>query len=166
MLCADSCFIDLMSCRVFKDPTNTKLTEPHTGCCSGGGGLVSTIGDCGRFVRMLLNKGQLDGKKVLGRKTVELMMQDHLPEGVAMKNILHVKGGMGFGLGGSVVLNPAANGHPGSKGTFSWGGAANTYYCVDPEEGIGFVMMTQIMPSFDLCVWRRQVHALVLAALV
>jgi CubicO group peptidase (beta-lactamase class C family) len=103
---------------------------------------------------------------VLGRKTVELMMKDHLPAGVEIKPFLHMAGGHGFGLGGSVLLDAAANGAIGSEGMFSWGGAANTYMCLDPVEGVGFIMMTQLMPSFQICVWRREVQALIMSSLI
>ena len=85
----------------------------------GGGGLVSTAGDYFRFGQMLLNGGELEGVRLLGRKTVEWMLQNHLPEGV------HPMGepANGFGLGGAVLLHPGLSHRPGSPGRFGWGGA-------------------------------------------
>jgi CubicO group peptidase (beta-lactamase class C family) len=110
---------------------------------SGGGGLVSTIGDYLRFCQMLLNKGQLDGVRLLGRKTVELMFMNHLAPGVFMNQ----NPGFGFGLGGSVVLDPAQTHMLGSRGTWAWGGAANTKFWIDPQEELIGIMMLQFMPD-------------------
>jgi CubicO group peptidase (beta-lactamase class C family) len=110
---------------------------------SGGGGLVSTTGDYLRFAQMLLNKGELDGVRLLGRKTVELMTVNHLPAGVhPFENT-----GSGFGLGVSVLLDLGQSQVPGSVGTFGWGGAANTDFWVDPQEEMVGILMLQFMPG-------------------
>ncbi len=110
---------------------------------SGAGGLYSTAGDYARFAQMLLNGGTLDGASILGRKTVELMMQNHLshltpPTGPSAAE--------GFGLGGSVLLDPARRGRPGSVGQFGWSGAAATYYTIDPRENLVAILMLQHLP--------------------
>jgi len=110
---------------------------------SGGGGLVSTIGDYFRFAQMLLNRGELDGVRLLGRKTVEWMMMNHLPAGVHP----HGDPAVGFGLGGSVLLDPGRATVMGSRGNFGWGGAANTNFWVDPQEELVGILMLQFMPS-------------------
>ena len=97
---------------------------------SGGGGLVSTLPDYYRFGQMLLNGGELEGVRILGRKTVEWMLQNHLPPGVMTNDPAN-----GFGLGGAVVLYPGLAHRPGSAGKFGWGGAANTEWWIDPAEG-------------------------------
>src|SRR5436189_5003844 len=93
---------------------------------SGAGGLYSTAGDYLRFSQMLLNGGSLDGVSILGRKTVDLMMMNHLthlnPPVNAFSNF------EGFGLGGYVVLDVAGRGRLGSVGQFGWSGAGSTYY--------------------------------------
>jgi CubicO group peptidase (beta-lactamase class C family) len=121
------------------------LTQP-TRNPSGGGGLVSTAGDYFRFGQMLLNGGELDGTRLLGRKTVEWMTQNHLPEGI------HPMGNPadGFGLGGAVLLHPGLSHRPGSPGRFGWGGAANTEWWIDPAEGLHCLFMLQYMPAFSI----------------
>jgi CubicO group peptidase (beta-lactamase class C family) len=112
----------------------------------GGTGLVSTVGDYLRFAQMLLNRGELDGVRLLSRKSVELMTSNHLaPEvmptfdGLERSRGYYTKG-YGFGLGVRVLLDPAANATVGSKGNYGWGGLWNTYFWVDPvEELIGCI---------------------------
>jgi CubicO group peptidase (beta-lactamase class C family) len=113
---------------------------------SGGGGLVSTVSDYFRFGQMLLNKGQLDGKRLLGRKTVEWMLQNHLPEGIHPNDAPW----NGFGLGGAVLINPGLSPRPGSVGKFGWGGAANTEWWIDPAEELQCLLMLQYMPAFSI----------------
>ncbi|THD49673.1 MAG: class A beta-lactamase-related serine hydrolase [Bradyrhizobium sp.] len=116
----------------------------------GGHGLFSTTNDCFRFAQMLGNGGQLDGARILGRKTVEFMHANVLPPELLPLEI----GGMlipgyGFGLGSRVALDVAQTGAPGSVGEFGWSGAAKTHYWVDPVEQVVGLFMTQSMLSFD-----------------
>jgi CubicO group peptidase (beta-lactamase class C family) len=112
----------------------------------GGGGLMSTVGDYFRFGQMMLNGGELDGVRLLGRKTVEWMMQNHLPEGIhPMDNLAD-----GFGLGGAVLLHPGLSHRPGSPGRFGWGGAANTEWWIDPAEELQCLIMLQYVPAFTI----------------
>jgi CubicO group peptidase (beta-lactamase class C family) len=117
----------------------------------GGHGLFSTIGDCFRFAQMLANGGELDGERILGRKTLELMHLNHVPPALLP---LDVGGlplpGYGFGLGSRVLLDVAESGAPGSVGEFGWSGAAKTHYWIDPKEHLVGLFMTQSMMSFDL----------------
>jgi CubicO group peptidase (beta-lactamase class C family) len=119
---------------------------------SGGGGLVSTAHDYFRFASMMLNKGELDGIRLLGRKTVELMTMNHLPDGedltrLALPGMFTETGyyGVGFGLGFSVMQSPARAMIAGTPGEFAWGGAAGTAFWIDPGEQMIVVFMTQIM---------------------
>ena len=141
---------------------------PRRHLTSGGGGLVSTLSDYTKFMLMLQHQGQQPrGPRVLSRKTVEFMMINHLEPGVTIPaGFLHAHKGCGFGIGGSVVLDPGRNALIGSKGQWSWGGAANTYMNLDMEEDLGFLLITQVMPSFKLCQWRRDLQCLVEACLV
>ncbi len=107
---------------------------------SGGAGLLSTAGDYARFLQMLLNGGQLDGKRILSRKSVELMTTDHL-------NGISFRTGQGFGLGFSVVKDVGAYGAMTSVGEFGWGGAYHSNYWVDPKEQLVVVYMTQLLPA-------------------
>lgn len=107
---------------------------------AGGAGLLSTARDYARFLQMLLNGGALDGQRVLGRKTVELMVVDHLDG-------LPFRPGQGFGLGFSVVTDLGARGVAGSVGEFGWGGAYHSTYWVDPEEELVVVYLTQLIPA-------------------
>jgi CubicO group peptidase (beta-lactamase class C family) len=117
----------------------------------GGHGLFGTIGDYYRFAQMLANGGTLDGNRVLGRKTVQLMHLNRVPAALLP---LEIGGlplpGYGFGLGSRVLLDVAQSGAPGSVGEFGWSGAAKTHYWVDPQEELVGLFMTQSMMSFDL----------------
>jgi CubicO group peptidase (beta-lactamase class C family) len=125
-------------------PAKTPLTR-HPNFFSGGGGLVSTASDYLRFAQMLLNKGELDGVRLLGRKTVEFMTRNHLSE-TALQNRSDPLGpGLGFGLGGHVVMDAAQYGGLCSDGTFSWGGAARTDFWVDFREDLIGIFMIQVI---------------------
>ena len=126
---------------------DSRFTKPPD-FLSGGGGLVSTLGDYLRFSQMLLNRGTLDGNRLLGPKTVELMTANHLtndliPIGVGPGALL----GYGFGLGVSVLMDVPATSVPGSEGIYGWGGAATTQFWIDPKEEMLCIFMTQFMPS-------------------
>ena len=110
---------------------------------SGGGGLVSSTQDYLRFSQMLLNHGELEGVRLLGRKTVELMTMDHLPAGVDCFGNPYE----GFGLGVSVLRNPAVSQNLGSAGNYGWSGAANTNFWIDPQENLIGILMLQYMPG-------------------
>jgi CubicO group peptidase (beta-lactamase class C family) len=137
---------------------------------AGGAGLVSTIADYHRFTTMLLNGGVLDGARILGRKTIELMTANHLPDGQDLTQMSRslfseaVNAGQGFGLGFAVNLDPARTLLPGSKGEYYWGGMFSTAFFVDPVEKITMVFLTQLMPSSSYPV-RRQLKTLIYAAL-
>lgn len=111
---------------------------------SGAGGLYSTAADYARFCQMLLNGGELDGTVILGRKTVELMMSNHLTH--LSPPVNEFSDAEGFGLGGYVVLDPARRGLPGSVGQFGWSGAAATWFTIDPKEGLVAILMMQHLP--------------------
>jgi CubicO group peptidase (beta-lactamase class C family) len=117
----------------------------------GGHGLFSTTGDYFRFAQMLANGGELNGARILGRKTLELMHSNVVPAGLLP---LEIGGlpmpGYGFGLGSRVLMDVAQSGAPGSVGEFGWSGAAKTHYWVDPKEEMVGLFMTQSMMSFDL----------------
>lgn len=112
---------------------------------SGAGGLYSTAIDFLRFSQMLLNGGELDGVTILGRKSVELMMMNHLTHLTPPVNAFNPA--EGFGLGGWVVLDVARRGRPGSVGQFGWSGAASTYFTIDPKEKLIAILMMQYLPT-------------------
>jgi CubicO group peptidase (beta-lactamase class C family) len=138
---------------------------------SGGGGLVSTSADFHRFCQMLLGGGALNGTRLVGRKTIELMTRNHLPGGADLTELSRsmfseaIYSGQGFGLGFAVNLDPAKAMAPGSAGEFYWGGIFSTYFFVDPVERISAVFMTQLMPSSSYPV-RRQLKTMIYSALV
>jgi len=110
----------------------------------GGMGVFSTIGDYARFAQMLANGGELGGARLLGRKTVDLMMMNHLT------NLARPTTGgddaEGFGLGGAVRIAPEKSGRPGSLGLYGWDGAASTRFRVDRKEKLVYLLFTQWMP--------------------
>ena len=128
---------------------------------SGGAGLLSTADDYTRFLQMLLNGGTLDGKRILGRKTVELMTVNHIgglrPE--------FFNSGRGFGLGFSIILDVGKFGMPASYGEFGWSGAYHSTYWVNPEEELVVTYMSQVRPATGLDDHAR-LRALVYQAIV
>lgn len=115
---------------------------------SGGGGLVSTTRDYLRFCQMMLNWGELEGTRILSRKTVELMTIDHVADVRRASPIL--ASGYGFGLGFAVHVDPSASGLNGSVGEYNWGGLAGTSFWIDPvEEMIGLYMIQLLPPRFE-----------------
>ncbi len=115
---------------------------------SGGGGLVSTTDDYMNFCRMMLRGGELDGERLLSPKTVDMMTIDHLDESLLpMRMGSATIDGHGFGLGFSVLTDLRDAGVLGSVGEYSWGGAANTTFWIDPQEDLIAIMMTQFMPT-------------------
>jgi CubicO group peptidase (beta-lactamase class C family) len=151
------------------DPRDSAYLKPP-GFVSGGGGLVSTAADYMRFARMLLRGGELDGVRLLGPKTVALMTANHLPGGLDLPRLSRsmfseaTYAGVGFGLGFATTIAPAATLIPGSAGDFFWGGAASTFFWVDPREDLIGLFLTQLLPS-SLYPVRRQLRTLVYSAI-
>jgi CubicO group peptidase (beta-lactamase class C family) len=103
---------------------------------------------------MLINGGELNGTRLLGTKTVELMTSNNLPPSIPGINVgapgIPSTPSLGYGLGVSVLLDPARAGNLGSKGTFGWAGAASTWAILDPEEDLVLILMAQYMVAdFD-----------------
>lgn len=139
---------------------------------SGGGGLVSTAVDYFRFTSMLRNRGELNGVRLLGRKTIDLMTQNHLPEGRDLTHMAQAGrftetayAGVGFGLGFSVLQSPVRAQVLGTPGEYAWGGAASTAFWIDPGEDMIVIFMTQLMPSSSYPL-RRELRTLTYAALI
>jgi CubicO group peptidase (beta-lactamase class C family) len=109
---------------------------------SGGGGLISTTMDYARFCQMLLNGGVLDGNRIIGRKTLELMASDHLSPDVKIQGTL-LQPGHGFGLGLAVRTQQGIAPFPGSVGQFFWSGMGGTFFWIDPKEELFAVFMSQ-----------------------
>ncbi len=118
---------------------------------SGGGGLTSTASDYLRFAQMMLNRGELDGCRILKPETVALMTQNHLPKHLLPLSFNGVSrgshSGYGFGLGYCINIDPDNTAAAGSRGDFSWGGMADTYCWVDPEQQLIGILMQQYLPS-------------------
>ncbi len=116
---------------------------------SGGGGLVSTIADYLRFAQMLLNRGELDGVRIIGTKTLALMTQNHLPAALLPLQLgPETVPGDGFGLGVSVRVG-GESGTIGSTGMYGWGGAAATRFYVDPAEDMVSIFMPQLLAAVE-----------------
>lgn len=153
------------SLQAIDHPSMSKYCKEVT-MFSGGGGLVSTTNDYLRFCQMLLNKGTLNGVRLISPKTLELMTGDHT------KNTPHAGGpivlpakGTAFGLGFSVTTDLAATEMLGSEGAYGWGGAAGTYFRIDPKEDMAILMMIQVMPYNHLQA-RERFHNLVYQAIM
>lgn len=154
---------------VLSDPPKGSRFASPPDLFSGGGGMVGTIGDYDRFCRMLLGKGELDGVRVLGRKTVEYMTANQLPGDMASMGQPRwsetTYEGIGFGLGFAVMLDPARAHVVGSPGEYHWGGVASTAFWIDPAEDMFVLLMTQVTPSSALPL-RRQLRVLTYQAIV
>ena len=143
------------SMKGFNERIPVETTYPSTNTdtfARGGHGLFSTAWDYFRFAQMLLNRGELDGVRILAPKIVDLMHMNHIPAALLPYELFRglPAGGYGFGLGSQVLLNVAESAVPGSVGEFGWGGAAKTNFWVDPKEHLIGVFMTQYMMAFDL----------------
>ncbi len=153
---------------LYDDPGRSRFASP-TPLCSGGGGLCSTEGDYLRFCRMMLNRGELDGVRLLGRKTVALMTSNHLRGDMADMGQRRFSEssyeGIGFGLGFSVMLDPARAQVLGTPGEYAWGGAASTAFWIDPAEQMIVILLTQFLPSSALQI-RRELRVLTYQALI
>jgi CubicO group peptidase (beta-lactamase class C family) len=151
------------------DPQTSPYLKPPS-FISGGGGLVSTAADYMRFARMLLQGGELDGVRLLSPKTLKLMTANHLPGGVDLPALSRsmfseaTYDGVGFGLGFATTVRPESTLIPGSAGDFFWGGAASTFFWVDPQEELIGLFLTQLLPSSAYPV-RRQLRTLVYSAI-
>lgn len=151
-------------------PLEAMTLEPPS-LLSGSGGLWGTAADYLRFTQFLLNRGELDGKRLLGTRTVDYMTTNHLPGGADLETFGRplfaetTYDGVGFGLGFSVQLDAAANKVLGSPGEYAWGGAASTAFWCDPVEEIAVVFLTQLLPSSTHPI-RSQLRQLVYQALV
>lgn len=123
--------------------------QPDRRTESGGGGLLSTVGDYSRFAQALAKGGELDGTRILSLKTVQLMTTNHLNEQQLRDfNWPHMRG-YGYGLGVRVMIDPSAGGINGSMGEFGWSGYAGSYLLVDPKEELSVVYMQQMIPSLE-----------------
>ena len=134
-------------------------TGPLSFFHSGGGGLQSTAADYLRFCQMVLNGGELNGIRLLGRKTVELITMDHISHDWKPNE----RTGSGFGLGFAVVTDVADTSSLGSVGTCSWGGMASTTFWIDPMEELIAILMTQLVNAD--CPFHAQFRTLTYQAL-
>jgi CubicO group peptidase (beta-lactamase class C family) len=153
------------------DSPETSHYQRSPGLFSGGGGLVSTVHDYYKFASMLLNQGEYEGTRILGRKTVELMTSNHMPGNgdlASMGQAVFSEStydGIGFGLGFSVMLDPPTAQILGTEGEFAWGGAASTYFFIDPEEDMLVIFLTQLMPSSAYPI-RRELRVLAYQSII
>lgn len=153
------------------DPAEGGHFSKQTSLFSGGGGLTSTTADYLRFALMLRNDGTLDGKRLLGRKTVNYMRHNHLPGTMSEMGVpqfnddTHLGDGLGFGLGFAVVLDPCRAQVIGSAGEYFWTGVGGTQFWIDPKEDLIVIQMAQMRPA-SLVPTRKMLRSLVYQALV
>ncbi|MCB1683272.1 MAG: serine hydrolase domain-containing protein [Pseudomonadales bacterium] len=139
------------SLELIDDPLQSSYAQAPS-FLSGGGGLTGTTADYLRFCEMLRGQGELDGQRIIGSRTLDLMTRNHLPGEGELSDLAigafseTAYEGVGFGLGFAMTLDAVAAGGIG-EGDYYWGGAASTIFWVDPEEDLAAVFMTQLMPS-------------------
>ncbi len=147
---------------------NSGYLQGRVDTFSGGGGLVSTLDDYFRFTEMLRRGGSLDSVKLLSPSTVRYMRRNHLNGDIAAmgtSSFLETPmTGVGFGIGGGIMIEPARSAIPGNVGDFSWGGLASTFFWLDPVEQLTVIFFTQLKPS-STYPNRAQLKALVHGAL-
>ncbi len=152
-----------------EEAATTAFLKGKVDTLSGGGGLVSTLSDYFRFAETIRRGGELDGVRLLSPRTLAFMRRNHLTGDIASlgpKSFAEMPmDGVGFGLGGSVVLDPGRMRVPGSPGDYSWGGMACTIFWTDPVEQLTVVFFTQLIPSSTYAN-RAELKALVHAALI
>ncbi|HWA62473.1 MAG TPA: serine hydrolase domain-containing protein [Caulobacteraceae bacterium] len=155
--------------QLIDDPETSEFRNVPT-FPSGGGGLTGTTEDYLRFCEMLRRGGELDGARILGPRTIDLMRRNHLKDGKDLTQMAiggfseTANEGVGFGLGFATVLDEVANGGLGA-GDFYWGGAASTIFWVDAKEDLAVVFMTQLMPSGTFN-FRGQLKSIVYSSIV
>jgi CubicO group peptidase (beta-lactamase class C family) len=160
-----------MPCEVALGPAVFERPEVRRAEIAGVGGIFTARSEA-RFWAMLAGGGELDGVRLLGPRTVAYMGRNHLPGDADLEHFgrkLFAESsfdGVGFGLGFSVVLDPAAGKVPSSAGEMAWGGAASTAFYLDPQEDLGALFMTQLLPSSTHGAIRPQLRQLVAQALV
>ena len=138
---------------------------------SGGGGLLSTMSEYYRFCFMLLNQGELDGTRIIGRKTLAMMSSNHLPDNKDLTEMSQsafsetTYQGVGGGLGFSVILDPVKTQSLTDVGEYGWGGAASTVFWVNPKEEMVVIFLTQLLPSSTYQV-RRELRSLIYSSLM
>jgi CubicO group peptidase (beta-lactamase class C family) len=151
-------------------PAESAYAKPRS-YLSAAGGLVSTAADYMRFAKMLANGGELDGRRIIGPRTLKLMTLNHLPDGKDLGAMNRgspsemAREGIGFGLGFAVLLDPAQAQVLGTPGEYYWNGAASTAFFVSPAEDLIVLFLTQLMPSSTYPI-RRELRATVYQAIV
>lgn len=155
--------------KLLDDPTTSAfISEP--GFKSGGGGLTGTSADYLRFCEMLRRGGELDGARILGPRTIEIMHMNHLPGGKDLTQLAiggfseTANEGVGFGLGFASTMGQVQTGTLGT-GDYYWGGAASTIFWIDPKEDLSVVFMTQLMPSGTFN-FRGQLKSIIYASII
>jgi len=155
--------------KLIDDPATSDFTK-EPGFKSGGGGLTGTSADYMRFCEMLRRGGELDGARILGPRTIELMHMNHLPGGKDLTQLAigtfseTANEGVGFGLGFASTMSQVQTGTLGA-GDYYWGGAASTIFWVDPKEDLSVVFMTQMMPSGTFN-FRGQLKSIIYSAII
>jgi CubicO group peptidase (beta-lactamase class C family) len=115
----------------------------------GGAGLYSSIKDYLKFTQMMANGGELDGVRIIGRKTIDLMRKNQLSRVQLGDFTNSYLAGYGYGLGVRTMMDPAAGNYNGSVGEFGWTGGAGTWTAIDPSEGVSIVYMHQLQPNME-----------------
>jgi len=155
--------------KLVENAERTVYAEGTVEGLSGGGGLLSTAADYLKFAEMIRQRGRHGSEQILGTRTVDFIMQNHMPGDLASMGqpvFSEVSfAGVGFGLGGWVMLDPPKAQMMGNPGDFGWGGMASTVFWVDPLEDMVVLFLTQLLPS-SYYPLRKELRALVHQALI
>jgi len=164
-----ACYVPHNGGLMLQDAPETSDYAKPTTIFSGGGGLVSTMADYQKFIDMLRCRGKAISGSIIGRKAFDMIVSNHMGGDIASRGQAHFSEttleGIGFGLGMSVMLDPARAKIMGTAGEFAWGGMASTAFWVDPVEDMTVILLTQLIPS-NTYTLRRELRVLSYSALI
>jgi len=157
---------DSVGIKIIMEPDTNTVSIPVK-FLSGNGGLVSTATDYMIFCQMLLNKGEYNGIRLLGSRTVDLMTSNHISNEIMPDDEFFgpLLSGMGFGFGFAILQDNTQANIIGSKGSYWWSGSGNTYFYIDPKEDLVLILMAQFVPNYYYPIY-KQLRVLTYQAIV
>ena len=157
---------DSVGIKIIMEPDTNSVSIPVK-FLSGNGGLVSTATDYMIFSQMLINKGEYNGIRLLGSRTVDLMTSNHISNEIMPDDEFFgpLLSGMGFGFGFAILQDNVQSNIIGSEGSYWWSGSGNTYFYIDPKEELVLILMTQFVPNYYYPIY-KQLRVLTYQAIV